>query len=254
MNTKQITARRAVAFGGVCLSGLMLAGCQSGLITTTAVGGPTSVSTAGSQVTLGGGQGGAAATPTASGGGSSTGSAGTGGSGTNSGGGSGSGSSTGQANPPAPPAPTTVTACTNSQVKTVMGQRNSGDANFDVTLVFTNISSKTCTLTGYAGASVDYPTQSPLNAARQMAAYLGGDEVDSTPPTVTLYPGDSASDLLNWNPGTTSANCLDGPGTAKLLLTAPGTTNTLTAATNIGGVCNNFSITPVVPGSNGQKS
>lgn len=133
----------------------------------------------------------------------------------------------------------------------VVGVTSAGDSgagNFDMVLIFTNTSAKSCAITGYPGAAVDYANGTVLNAQRHMTAYLGGDSADTTPPTVTLSPGASASGLLNWSAGPMRVECL-GTGTARLLVTAPGATNTVTLRSGIGGACENFSVTPVVPGS-----
>jgi Protein of unknown function (DUF4232) len=256
MQKKQIIARRAVAASGLCLVGLMLTACQSGAAVSTANGGPAtgasgSGASGGAGTGAGAGAGGVgigASTAAAanSGNGSSTGSGGAPSSG------SGSGSGTKSISPANPPALSSGGECKDSQLQLSTGAGDSGDGNFDMVLIFKNTSAESCTITGYAGAAVDYDNGTALNAQRHMAAYLGGDSADTTPPTVTLNPGASASDLLNWSAGPTSVECL-GTGTAKMLVTPPGTTNTVTLSNDIGGACENFSVTPVVPGTSGDK-
>ena len=245
MNKKQIVARRAVAAGGACLTGLMLTACQAST---------TASNSAGTQPSATAGQGNLIGAPLTLPAAPSPGATASATAGTNTDTNGGTSNPVQSVNTPRPPTPNVVTACQGSQIQVSTGAGQSGLSNFDIVLIFKNTSTQSCKLTGYAGAAVDYIDGGVLNAQRRMTAYLGGDMADSTPQTVLLAPGSSASGLLNWNPGPSNVECLGTGGTAKLLVTTPGTSNTVTLENNIGGACANFIITPVVPGTNGEKS
>lgn len=246
MNKKQTIVRRTVAVGGACLTGLMLAACQS------------AANPAGAQPPAGSGQGNVVgapltlpAMPSPGPTGATTAAANTE---TNTGTGNGSSNPVKTVSPTKPAAPNSITACQGGQIQQSIGAGQSAASHFDIVLLFKNTSSVSCTLTGYAGAAVDYSNGTALNAQRQMTDYMGGDMADSAPQAILLAPGATASGLLAWNAGPTDAECLGDSGTAKLLVTTPGTANTVTEESSIGGTCANFTVTPVVPGSNGEKS
>jgi hypothetical protein len=135
---------------------------------------------------------------------------------------------------------------------TITGQDSGAGAGHEgLLLVFKNTGSAACFMQGYPGAALKLPGGGTLNAQRTMSGYLGGDEVDQSPPYVTVASGATVSALLEWSDVTvgsgamSSANC-SGYGATGLLVTAPDqTVSTSMAASQY--VCNGFEIHPVIP-------
>ena len=171
-----LTAAGAALALSACSSGTGSSGGSGGTGTTGGSSSSASSSAGtGTGTTTGGGSGtgGTGTTPTSATGsttGSST------GSGSGAGGSSGTGSSA-------------VAACTSNQLGVAQENPSVGAGQYYSTLVFTNKSSSTCTMTGYPGVSyvVANGVQSGNPAVRS-----GG-----TVATVTLKPGGTASAVLH---------------------------------------------------------
>lgn len=221
------TARRVTLAGFAAATLLALAACQP------VSSGPSATPTEGSTPVVP-----ATGTATAAGGGTGTGS---GNSGSNSG---------------ATPANGGVAACTGSQIKVTTGDGGAGLSHGALTLIFTNISGSTCSLSGYPGAALP-DNGVAWNATREMAGYMGGAAGYSSPPTVDLPPGVAASALIEWEAATvngapdTAANC-PGSVAQSLQVTPPNTQSTSTFPP-IQDACQGFEVHPVVPGSTGRS-
>ena len=149
-----------------------------------------------------------------------------------------------------------TSACTNGQLK--VGIRSAGVAsgNEGDILVFTNTSTKACTVDGYPGAAVtDQPGQVVLNATRELSGFMSEGQYPAPHP-ITLAPGAAAATLLEWidNPlhgGTpVGANC-PGMDDGKLLITPPNTTRS--TAFQAPMICiGYFVVYPLIPGTSGR--
>lgn len=145
-----------------------------------------------------------------------------------------------------------VSACTGAQIRQSQTGAGAGMGHLGDILVFTNISGSTCTLTGYPGASVGFPSGTHSDATRTMQGYLGGAGGYTTPPVVTLAAGATASAMLMWTDvDDPSATCQTADYT-ELLTTTPNTQSTATYQGTYS--CENLQVTPVVPGSTGSSS
>lgn len=118
-----------------------------------------------------------------------------------------------------------------------------------VVLVFKNTSTATCTLVGYPGvAGLDSAGQQVVQATRTPSGFMGGIS-GSTPPTVTLAPGASASALIE-STDVPTGNETSCPTYASLLVTPPNTTQSVTIAQSLPG-CSGLQVHPVVAGTSG---
>jgi Protein of unknown function (DUF4232) len=143
-----------------------------------------------------------------------------------------------------------TTACTGSEIKVTLGQSSAAMSHDGYAVVFTNTSSRTCTMQGYPGAAIMNGSTVLVNATRTLNGYIGDQQQLSSAPLVTLAPGFKASAMLESlaNAGET---CY-ASGTGTLEVTPPNTTTTtsLTSLTvGSGGVCSGFEVHPVVPGT-----
>jgi Protein of unknown function (DUF4232) len=138
--------------------------------------------------------------------------------------------------------------CTNAQIAvTWTSPPGGGAAGHDgVVLLFTNHSSTSCTLTGYPGvAGLDAAGHTVANAARTLGGMIGFCNC-TTPPVLTLPPGDVVSAVVEGTAGG------PGPCTAfpSMLVTPPNTT-TSTRIYASPYSCG-FDVHPVVTGQAGQ--
>lgn len=145
----------------------------------------------------------------------------------------------------------TVSECSAANLAITQGSGGAGAGHEAIQLLFKNTGSTACFMQGYPGAALQLPGGGTLNAQRTMAGYLGGDEVDKSPPYVTVNAGATVSALLEWSDvsvgdGAMSSATCSGFGATGLLITAPDqTASTPMAALQY--VCNGFEIHPVIP-------
>jgi hypothetical protein len=125
--------------------------------------------------------------------------------------------------------------------------------------VFTNQSQSACTLSGYPGvAGLDAQGNQAVQAVRTLAGYLGGLKPgDTTPPLVSLAPGQTASATVEGtdNPIGSATSC---PYYPILLVTPPNLTDSVrVTVSDLGRVtsglpgCSPIEVHPVVPGNSG---
>jgi hypothetical protein len=141
-------------------------------------------------------------------------------------------------------------ACTGSEIKVNVGQSSAGMSHDALPLVFTNVSSQSCTMQGYPGAAIMRGSTVVLNSTRSLNGYVGDERQLSSAPLVTLAPGATASAMLEWVVDAGETCYTSGSGTLEV--TPPNTTSTtgLTSLTaGSGGVCASFEIHPVVSGT-----
>lgn len=231
MNTKNIIARRAAVAAGAGLAGLMMAACQGAAIATTASGAHSNPVATATTIAP-------AIQPTAAAQATST--------------------STGVASAGAvanTSAATTPAPCGNGDVRTVWGQGTQSEPLQASAVLFTNISDHTCTLQGYAGASITV-NGTIINATRVLNGPMSDVPHMSAPPLVTLTPGASAHAMLQWSLHTSQV-CYP-TGTGEFKATAPNTTTTAVLGTGaqigLRGICSNLEIGPVEPGTFGTPS
>jgi Protein of unknown function (DUF4232) len=145
-----------------------------------------------------------------------------------------------------------TTSCTGSEIKVSLGEGGVAMSHEGFVLIFTNSSSRTCTLDGYPGVAIMNGSTVVLNATRSLNGFIGdgrGTPLTSIP-LVTLAPGATASAELEFvvNAGET---CYPN-GTGTVEVTPPNTTTTTgTRSETVGthGICADFQIHPVVAGT-----
>lgn len=187
---------------------------------------------------------------------------------TNGGGGSGGGAGVGVGAPvgitaSVPPAtnpaagPVGPTECSASQIKVTLGRYGAAGGNENYVLLFTNVGQSSCYLSGYPGAQLPGIDGNPSsNAARTMTGYSGGAYGYTSPPTVILAKGTTASARVEWemyagDAQPTVATC-PGMGDSGLVVTVPNTQASTTFTLGVdAGMCAELQIHPVVPGTSG---
>jgi hypothetical protein len=232
MNSNHRAARRILAVTGVCLTGAMLTACQpvtsttSSTITSGSSGSTSSASSTSNTSAPTGTQSTTAAT----------------------------------AAPSSQPTATTaaLAECGDAQMTVAEQSAGTGDGHEGLLLTFENTGSSVCFLQGYPAATIALPLTCGqgcllLNAKTSLQGYLGGDESgQSTPPKVSVQPGQTVSALLEWENSPqsgastpTAANCT-GYGASDLEVGFPDWNNT-TSLQVPSDVCWGFYVHPVVP-------
>jgi hypothetical protein len=141
-------------------------------------------------------------------------------------------------------------SCAGSEIKTALGHGGAATGHEVLTLTFTNIGSRTCTLQGYPGAAVMNGSTLVLNATRTLNGFAGDDRQLTSAPLVTLAPGAVASANLEFVVDNGEPCVANGSGILEVTL--PNTTTTTgvkSMTTGTQGVCAGFEIHPVVAGT-----
>jgi Protein of unknown function (DUF4232) len=143
--------------------------------------------------------------------------------------------------------------CRDGQVSVSDGGGGAGLGHEDQVILFTNQSKSICTLSGYPGvAGLDAQGNQVVQAERTLDGYLGGLQNDATtPPTVTLAPGQTASAIVEGtdNPVGSAISC---PNYPALLVTPPNLTYSVRLTVGLPG-CSPIEVHPVVPGTSGRS-
>jgi hypothetical protein len=163
--------------------------------------------------------------------------------------------------PTTAPAHESGSACQNGQLSATSTAGFAGLDHRDLVIVFQNVSSSTCVLMGWPGvAGLNAQGVQVAQAARKPSEFNGGGlpTGQTTPPAVTLSPGQVASTTVNGldSPVGTSTPCT---GFASFLVTPPNLTQsqTVSSSPNQGNYiepfpnCAQITVTPVVPGNTG---
>ena len=154
----------------------------------------------------------------------------------------------------------TQSACQITQLRIMPGASGGAVGNVGQTILFTNESQTTCTMSGYPGvAALDAQGNQVAQAQRKLTGMLGGLQNTGTPiPLVTLTPGEVASAEVEGtdNPIGTAASCTYYP---SFLVTPPGETHSVKVSAGLAGSsipgfpgCTPIGVNPVVPGSTGR--
>lgn len=145
-----------------------------------------------------------------------------------------------------------IPRCHYSQLSISEGSSGAGLGHSAVVILFKNSSSSTCYLYGYPGAAgLNSSGQQVTQAKRTLGGYLGGLPLNQTTlPTVTLTPGETASAMVEGtdNPIGNATTC---PVLHGLLVTAPNTKTSVKLA-HAPGDCSYLQVHPVVPGTTGS--
>jgi len=150
--------------------------------------------------------------------------------------------------------------CKNGQIAVTVRDAGAAAGSTGQVIGFVNVSKVACTLTGYPGvAGLDAQGRQVIQAQQQLMGMLGGlANGATTPPTVTLRPGQSASAMVEGtdNPVGTATSCTYYP---SLLVTPPGLTRPKKVTETLPGSsipgfpgCSGIRVDPVVPGPTGR--
>jgi Protein of unknown function (DUF4232) len=140
--------------------------------------------------------------------------------------------------------------CAVGQVSVSVGSSTAGLGHLGEPLLFENVGSVACALSGYPGAAVVGAAGRQVQFRRTPNGYLGGLSLQATSdPVVLLRPHQTASALLEGEDSTPAgASC---PRYAALLVTPPNSTLTSRVARAL-SICDP-QIHPVVPGTSGTQ-
>jgi hypothetical protein len=142
--------------------------------------------------------------------------------------------------------------CHDGQISVSDAGGGAGLGHQDQVILFTNRSQSTCSLSRYPGvAGLDSQGNQVVQAERTLSGYLGGLlNGATTPPTVTLAPGQAASATVEGtdNPIGSATSC---PLYPALLVTPPNFTESVRVSVGLPG-CSPLEVHPVVPGSSGR--
>jgi hypothetical protein len=141
-------------------------------------------------------------------------------------------------------------ACAAGQVSVSVGRSNAGLGHLGEPLVFENVGSAACALSGYPGAALVGAGGRQVQARRTPNGYLGGLSQSSTVnPVVLLRPRQAASALLEGEDSTAAGGSC--PTATALLVTPPNSTVTSRVARPL-SMCDP-QIHPVVSGALGTE-
>lgn len=154
----------------------------------------------------------------------------------------------------------TQSACQISQLRILPGASGGAVGNVGQTILFTNVSQTTCTMSGYPGvAALDAQANQVAQAQREPTGMLGGLQNTGVPiPLVKLTPGEGASAEVEGtdNPLGTATSC---PYYPSFLVTPPGETHSVKVTAGLEGSsipgfpgCTPIGVNPVVPGMTGR--
>ncbi len=140
--------------------------------------------------------------------------------------------------------------CAAGQVSVSVGHSNAGLGHVGEPLVFENVGSAACVLSGYPGAALVGAGGRQVQARRTPNGYLGGLSQSSTvDPGVLLRPRQAASALLEGEDSTAAGGSC--PTATALLVTPPNSTVTSRVARPL-SMCDP-QIHPVVSGVSGSQ-
>jgi len=146
--------------------------------------------------------------------------------------------------------------CDSSQIETTSLGGGAGAGNVDQVFGFTNVGKVACTLTGYPRVVALTAQGAQVAQAVQQLSGIGGVRTGATtPPIVTLKPGQTASATLSGTDIPTGGATACPPGYPTLLVTPPHMTQPVrVAAVDRPGFpgCSAIRVNPVVPGKTGQ--
>lgn len=140
--------------------------------------------------------------------------------------------------------------CAAGQVSVSVGSSTAGLGHLGEPLLFENVGSAACALSGYPGAAVVGAAGRQVQFRRTPNGYLGGLSPQATAdPVVLLRPHQTASALLEGEDSTPAG--VSCPRYAALLVTPPNSTLTSRVARAL-SICDP-QIHPVVPGTSGTQ-
>jgi hypothetical protein len=148
--------------------------------------------------------------------------------------------------------------CTNAQITVSDAGGGAALGHVDQVLVFTNTGHTACTLTGYPRlAGLSSIGQDETQATRTPGGYMGGLlSGDTTPPVVSLAPGETASAIVEGTDNPIGSRpCFHYQA---LLVTPPNLTDQTRVGISDAGMqgfpdCSGLEVHPVVAGSTGSS-
>lgn len=144
--------------------------------------------------------------------------------------------------------------CAFSALSISPGHPGGGLGHEGVVLLFKNVTSAPCTLSGYPGvAGLNASGQQVTEAQRTPNGYLGGMRTgSSTPPVVTLQPGSVASAMVEGTdvPQGSAPSCTTYP---SLLVTPPTSKKSKRVTVGLPG-CSPLQVHPILQGSTGSTT
>lgn len=163
---------------------------------------------------------------------------------------SSSSSSTAAVSPHARAAGAGGSGCAAGEVSVSAGPSSAGLGHVGTTLLFENVGSRTCTLTGYPGVALVAAGGGQRQARRTPNGYLGGLSSQATAaPVVRIAPRQTASALLEGDASTSAGGPC--PGYVAVLVTPPNQTVTRRLVKTM-SICA-AQIHPVVAGTSGRQ-
>jgi len=157
------------------------------------------------------------------------------------------------------PQATVAATCHAGQIAVTSLGGGAGAGNVDQVFGFVNVSKTACALTGYPRIIALDAQGSQIAQAEEQLTGIGGVHTGATtPPNVTLKPGQTGSATLSGTNIPTGGATACPPGYPAFLVTPPHTTQSVrvTAVDGVGpGVfpgCSRIRVNPIVPGTTGQ--
>jgi hypothetical protein len=143
--------------------------------------------------------------------------------------------------------------CRLSELRVTAGRTQAATGHEGVPVHFTNVSHRSCDLSGYPGvAGMDEHGAQAAQAERTFSGFLGGFQHADVkePPTVHLRPGQQGTAVVEGtsNPTGGARSC---PDYRRLLVTPPGETRSTVVDARVPG-CRGFQVHPILLGGAGR--
>ncbi|MGI4895464.1 MAG: DUF4232 domain-containing protein [Janthinobacterium lividum] len=134
-----------------------------------------------------------------------------------------------------------------------MGERRAAGGSSATPIIFTNTSTRQCFMHAYPGvAAIDANGRQLAQATRTLAGMLSGFFAGSTPPDVTLDPGQAASAGVD-GIDVPLGDATDCPQPAGFLVTPPNSRTSVDVRGDVPTLCADLKVHPVVTGTDGGK-
>lgn len=149
-----------------------------------------------------------------------------------------------------------VSSCASSAITVSEGHYGVAGGNVGQVILFKNTSTDTCALQGYPSVGFPIYNGGQIVPASTLSGFIGGDTAGTTPPLVSIAPGQSASALVEWVDSPVADQPVFAPDLG-IQVGIPGGTATATLAADGNGtttaqIDGYLQVHPIVPGTDGD--
>jgi hypothetical protein len=149
-----------------------------------------------------------------------------------------------------------VSSCASSAISVSEGHYGVASGNVGQVILFKNTGTVTCDLQGYPSVGFPIYNGGQIVPASTLSGFIGGDTAGTTPPLISLAPGQSASSLIEWVDSPLAGQPVFAPDLGSQVGIPGGTATTTLAADGDGAataqIYGYLQVHPIVPGTDGN--